>query len=237
MIVTVKNKQSLMDVTVENYGQIDNLVEVSNDNGKSISESLETNENLTVNSENKGDQEIKDKITTQGLSFNNDSSFELFDSIQIGIQTWALKNWDFNWIGSRVYDDDENNRILYGGLYTWEMVTDPDFAPDGWRVANSDDWNTMISYLGGGSIACVKLKESGIEFWDNDNGSNESGFSARGGGRYSGSYVNLNILGWFWSSTEISPSEGRAIALNDNNDLVLHNILKTNFYSVRLIKI
>jgi hypothetical protein len=72
MIVTVKNKQSLMDVTVENYGQIDNLVEVSSDNGKSISEVLETNEELTVNSENKGDQEIKDKITTQKLSFNND---------------------------------------------------------------------------------------------------------------------------------------------------------------------
>lgn len=88
MIVTVKNKQSLMDVTVENYGQIDNLVEVSNDNGKSISEALETNSELTVNNEGKGDQEIKDKITTQRLSFNNNK----IPSIVLG--SWFLPSTD-----------------------------------------------------------------------------------------------------------------------------------------------
>jgi hypothetical protein len=89
MKVTVKNKQSLMDITVENYGQIDNLVEVSNDNGKSISEILQTNEELTVNNKNKGNQEIKDKITTQNLSFNND-----FKSGPFNFSLWFLPSKD-----------------------------------------------------------------------------------------------------------------------------------------------
>jgi hypothetical protein len=71
MIVNLKYKQSLFDVTVEKFGQIDNLVEVSNDNNKSISEALQTNEEIIVNNDNKGDQEIKDEITTRKLSFNN----------------------------------------------------------------------------------------------------------------------------------------------------------------------
>jgi hypothetical protein len=88
MKVTVKNKQSLMDITVENYGQIDNLVEVSNDNGKSISEILQTNEELTVNNKNKGNQEIKDKITTQKLSFNNNK----IEAVNVGL--WFLPSED-----------------------------------------------------------------------------------------------------------------------------------------------
>jgi hypothetical protein len=80
MIVKAKYKQSLFDITTEKFGQIDNIVSVSKDNGKSISESLETNEELTVNNEGLGDQEIKDKITTQGLSFNNDFNPE-FNSL------------------------------------------------------------------------------------------------------------------------------------------------------------
>ena len=72
MKVTVKNKQSLFDISVENYGNMDSIVDICNINGISISDILETNQSLTVNNENKGDQEIKDKILTQKLSFNND---------------------------------------------------------------------------------------------------------------------------------------------------------------------
>lgn len=71
MIVTVKHKQSLFDITVQNYGNMDNLVSDSNANGIPISDVLNTNQSLIINNENKGDQEIKDKIITQKLSFNN----------------------------------------------------------------------------------------------------------------------------------------------------------------------
>jgi len=77
MIVTVKDKQSLFDITIEEFGQIDNITEVSNNNNLSISEFLELKQKLIINNENKGNQEIKDKIITQELSFNNDSTLEI----------------------------------------------------------------------------------------------------------------------------------------------------------------
>jgi uncharacterized protein (TIGR02145 family) len=245
MKVTVKHKQSLMDVTVEKYGQIDNLVEVSNDNKKSISEVLETNEELIVNSENKGDQEIKDKITTQKLSFNNNSEFLVdLESVTIGNQTWSLRNWDFNYPGSKVYNNDESNRAIYGGLYSWDMVTSPDFAPNGWRVPTNQEYIDLLVALGGtptSSIpAAIAAKEKGTEHWITDNGLNTSGFTALGGGLMTsgGSSINLKVVGNFWTKSEFSGTNGLYMNVNDTNPQmnVSINLAKGTFMSVRFIK-
>lgn len=67
----VKEKQSLYDIVTENFGQIDNLVKLSNDNGISISEDLTTGQDLLINNSGLGEEDIKKKISEQKLTFNN----------------------------------------------------------------------------------------------------------------------------------------------------------------------
>ena len=49
----------------------------------------------------------------------------------IGTQIWMCKNWDGNYPASRVYNDDETNRSIYGGLYSFAQVMNPGFCPAG----------------------------------------------------------------------------------------------------------
>ncbi|MCD4683757.1 MAG: fibrobacter succinogenes major paralogous domain-containing protein [Bacteroidales bacterium] len=58
----------------------------------------------------------------------------------------------------------------YGRLYNWYAVNDNrKISPQGWHVASFDEWQTLIDYLGGESIAGGKLKESGNDHWEGDN--------------------------------------------------------------------
>jgi uncharacterized protein (TIGR02145 family) len=123
--------------------------------------------------------------------------------VVIGSQIWACRNWDAPYPASRVYNDDEANRALYGGLYTYDQINTAGFAPAGWRVPTKADWDTLVAYLGGLSVAGGKLKATGTDYWNtpNTDADNESGFGARGGGMYGlgFGYFNLKTYGYFWA--------------------------------------
>jgi uncharacterized protein (TIGR02145 family) len=54
----------------------------------------------------------------------------------------------------------------YGRMYNWYTVSDSrNLAPKGWRVASPIDWNTLVDYLGGDTIASNKMKEIGNYHW------------------------------------------------------------------------
>ncbi|MDH4127177.1 MAG: hypothetical protein OEV44_00375 [Spirochaetota bacterium] len=101
MIVKAKNKQSLMDLTVENYGQMDNLAQVSRDNNISISEYLEINKEIEIN-EYEGNELIKNAIRTQNITLNNDAEYEIIE---------IIINKVFE-DGSNAIFEDDNNHIL-----------------------------------------------------------------------------------------------------------------------------
>jgi hypothetical protein len=67
-----KHKQSIFDIASENFGTLDNLIKLSNDNSISISDNLLTNTLLNVNSEGLGEADIKTEISDSGFTFNND---------------------------------------------------------------------------------------------------------------------------------------------------------------------
>ena len=74
----------------------------------------------------------------------------------------------------------------YGRLYNWYAAIDSrKIAPEGWRVATAEDWDTLVNYLGGYRVAGRKLKEAGGFHWDwviNYSDDNSSGFTALPGG-------------------------------------------------------
>ena len=96
----------------------------------------------------------------------------------------------------------------YGLLYNWYAGTDSrNIAPTGCHVPTDAEWATLITYLGGESVAGGKLKEVGLTHWQSPNtgATNESGFTGLPGGfrfTVSGSFVNIKNSGVWWTSTE-----------------------------------
>jgi uncharacterized protein (TIGR02145 family) len=90
------------------------------------------------------------------------------------------------------YNNDPSNGKKYGKLYNWYAVNDSrGLAPVGMHVPSKKEWQTLISTLGGESVAFSKIKSS-------------TGFSAfPGGERYykDCSFYKMDEIGFWWSAT------------------------------------
>lgn len=166
------------------------------------------------------------------LMFFSSANAQNFKSIIIGNQTWMTENLDVDtfrngdsipqviteeeWKNAAkakkpawcYYDNNPANGTKYGKLYNWYAVNDPRcLAPKGWHIPTNKEWRELTNYLGGWKVAGTKLKNK--EGWfDEGNGTNESGFSAIPGGRRSSydqdSYIFKAISEWgyWWTSTK-----------------------------------
>jgi uncharacterized protein (TIGR02145 family) len=109
------------------------------------------------------------------------------------------------------YNNDPLNGAIYGKLYNWYAVNDSrGLAPQGWHIPSNGEWTTLISLLGGGSVAGGKAKTTGTSRWasPNSGASNESGFGGLPGGwrLFNGSFLNsgnpsAGTLGLWWSAS------------------------------------
>jgi uncharacterized protein (TIGR02145 family) len=103
-------------------------------------------------------------------------------------------------------NDASTYKNTYGALYNWYAVGTGKLAPTGWHIPTDAEWATLITFLGGESIAGNKLKETGTVNWltSYTSGTNETGFTALPGGYRSpldGMYGGIGSGGNFWSST------------------------------------
>lgn len=152
----------------------------------------------------------------------------VYQTVLIGDQCWMMENLKVThyrngdpiphvtdggtWSGltSGAYCEYGNNPAhvaTYGRLYNWYAVDDSrNIAPEGWHVPTDAEWQTLVDYLGGSSVAGGKLKETGTTHWNppNEGATNESGFTALPGGfRYDyGHFYSMGVSAAFWSSTE-----------------------------------
>jgi uncharacterized protein (TIGR02145 family) len=102
------------------------------------------------------------------------------------------------------YNNDPANGEKYGKLYNWYAVNDPrGLAPEGWHIPSDEQWDVLISYLGGEKGAGEKMKST--SGWiENGNGTNKSGFSGLPGGFRGdfGAFGSLGKVGFWWSLSE-----------------------------------
>ena len=91
----------------------------------------------------------------------------------------------------------------FGRLYTWYAVIDSaGLCPTGWHVPSDLEWTEMTDFLGGEYAAGPKLKST--SGWFNEgNGTNESGFTGLPAGEHNeiGEFWSAGRLGDWWSST------------------------------------
>lgn len=168
--------------------------------------------------------------------------------VQIGTQAWLRENLNVThynngeqipnvpdqamWFGLATgayvnYNNDQSYASTYGRLYNFFAATDVrNICPAGWHVPSYDEWHTLLSYLGGVTIAGGKMKaigtiEQGNGLWYSPNfyASNSSGFTGLPGG-IRDDWYDFSILGYegvFWSSSEFSYDYSRVTILKYNN--------------------
>ena len=162
------------------------------------------------------------KKEESGLPRDGDGN--TYDTVEIGNQTWLRQNlrttkylngvsvplvtdyteWtSMNSPGFCWYNNQpEELKEEYGALYNGWAANVSYLCPDGYHVPTKDDWDVLISHLGGENVAGGKLKMTGNTYWqDNSFATNESGFSAVGGGvrdHNSGSFNSIRNRGVWW---------------------------------------
>jgi len=124
--------------------------------------------------------------------------------VEIGTQTWMAENLNYAASDSRCNKDSEANCTTYGRLYNW--ATAMAVCPSGWHLSSNDEWKILIKLVGGSydfegaKLAGTKLKAK--EGWNNNNGTDEFGFSALPSGYGDGGSSWVGGEGEWWSSTE-----------------------------------
>ncbi|WP_370089608.1 fibrobacter succinogenes major paralogous domain-containing protein [Ekhidna sp.] len=149
-----------------------------------------------------------------------------YKTIHLGTQLWMAENlrattyndgnpieypgtnitaWEDNTTGAYAWYD--HTETEYGPLYNWYAVNTGKLCPTGWHIPTDEEWNELGTYLGGGSIAGSKMKETGTEHWEapNSDATNASGFNAIPAGwayYVNGHFSYLRERAVFWSSEE-----------------------------------
>lgn len=142
------------------------------------------------------------------------------------------------------YKNEPYNGKVYGKLYNWYAVNDPrGLAPDGWEVADDEDWTQLTNYLDGNYETSYKLKEAGTTHWPNANvrATDEYGFTALPSGYHSdfGNFVGIEYYTKFWSSTESGQTKAwsRSMSYLDSVTFIRSDYPKANGFAVRCVKV
>ena len=197
----------------------------------------------------------------------SDYDGNVYHTIQIGSQIWMLENlivrhyrngnsinnvqdsvaWGNQTTGAYcLYDDSAFNVINYGYLYNWYAAADTGIAPYGFHVAADTDWNRLITYLGGDSIAGGKMKTTDSIFWFMPNVADSlfySGFNAmpcgyRSLNTDSSSFLDLNYAGFWWSANASADNTKARYFYIYNNSAAIYNDSADKRYgmSIRCVK-
>jgi len=120
------------------------------------------------------------------------------------------------------YNNDPANGSIYGKLYNWFALNDPrGLAPSGWKIPSYTDWTTLITFLGGESVAGGKMKATTGWNSPNTGATNSSGFTALPGGFRLFAIYDYQAIGYngsYWSSTENSATGFNAFSLELGNE-------------------
>lgn len=117
------------------------------------------------------------------------------------------------------YNNDPSTNATYGKLYNWYAVNDPrGLAPAGWHVPTDAELTALSTCLGGELVAGGALKVSGTTTWTTPNAgaTNSSGWAGLPGGyrNFDGSFFNVGVRGYWWSSTANTSADAWYYYLN-----------------------
>ncbi len=148
------------------------------------------------------------------------------------------------------YNNLDTNARLYGRLYNWYAVNDArQLCPAGWHVPSNTEWHALALSLDSSSLwtdfgaessfAGGELKSLMLWTPANNGASNSTGFTAQpGGGRDNfGGFVDIENLGYYWSSTPVDYNQAWVRDMNEANAVLQrYRTFQQIGFSVRCIK-
>lgn len=173
-------------------------------------------------------------------TFTDTIDGRVYAYVIIGEQTWMAQNLNYVTETSWCYKDSIKYCEKVGRLYIWEEALE--VCPDGWHLPSQQEWDTLISFLGGKWRAGGKLKEKGTKHWEwpNKGAVDTYGFKALPTDikLKTGGYIGLlKSNAEFWSSTEIDEVSARSFKLYSSITLAdLAKAYKTTALSIRCIR-
>ncbi len=193
-----------------------------------------------------------------------DQDGNIYKTIKIGSQTWMAENlrttkyndgteiknitdetiWLNDW---KTYKDgaycnynntkDVDTIATYGRIYNAYTLKGGKLAPKGWHVSTDDDWNVLEKFIGYTEVD--KMKEKGDLHWKGQSpGSNETGFTALGGGiRNDLGFEYINYKANWWIYTLDSDSTCPYVQIHaDYSNIFISSKDKNVGFSVRCVK-
>lgn len=150
----------------------------------------------------------------------------IYGTVKIGNQVWMNENlrvgkfndgseikrsgqiWGeyANFPNHAFYNNNEYEYgVKFGAIYNEKVVhTNKNVCPSGWKIPSAADWDELINYLGGNTIAGEKMKAI-TKYWNSSYNfaTDESGFRGMPGGNasYNANYVSINNVASWWSSS------------------------------------
>jgi len=150
---------------------------------------------------------------------------KVYKTVKIGKQEWTAQNMNYANPNSWCYENDPENCMKYGRLYSYIGATQA--CPPGWRLPTMQDWDRLIKEVGYDESA-ISLREGG-----------KSGFEALlAGVRYDyGGFNHLNENAYFWSHV-FADNEPAWVYLVGRTMLTVARIqsFSRNGFSVRCIR-
>lgn len=127
-------------------------------------------------------------IPLDGDYIVDDRDGQAYKIVTIGSQIWMAQNLNYDDANSYCYGNKDENCSQFGRLYYGT-----NHCPAGWHLPTIDEWNVLIDFVGGVSVAGKMLK-SATGWNEFGNGTDAYEFSALPAGSYY-AYQNFNAIG------------------------------------------
>lgn len=148
----------------------------------------ESQPRITSSSSGKVQSSSSAIIPLDGDYFIDDRDGQAYRTVTIGTQTWMAQNLNYDDANSYCYGNKDENCSQFGRLYYGT-----NHCPAGWHLPTIDEWNILIDFVGGVSVAGKMLK-SATGWNEFGNGTDAYEFSALPAGSYY-AYQSFNAIG------------------------------------------
>jgi uncharacterized protein (TIGR02145 family) len=147
---------------------------------------------------------------TYAASFTDARDSKVYPVVVIGTQTWMAKNLNYEAAGAGSWC---YNCAEYGRLYDW--ATAKTVAPAGWHLPSAEEWELLVTTLGGLPVAGGKMKSATGWSAPNSGASNSSCFSALPGAymKNDGNLAGVDQNTAFWTTQEFDGEVANAYVL------------------------
>jgi uncharacterized protein (TIGR02145 family) len=170
-------------------------------------------------------------------TFTDSRNGQIYKTVKIEEQVWMAENLNYETENSYCYNDSTENCKKYGRLYTWEATLNA--CPEGWHLPTNEEFETLISNVGGEEYAAELLKST--TGWQTGNGIDKYGFNVLPAGlrNLSGNFERAGEYAYFWNATECPNYEDHAYNLRLyylSDDAPLYSNYKDAAISVRCLR-